>query len=148
MLGSEKHYAEWMQSRQDRLDSLGERGKHRQADGGVSDVKLHGSAQHDSGTQQLIPWRGSGAGNVIPMPHSVTPRTQHRSWCQTPSSPSYCTVADRRSILLNRGCALDDILTALSAFPAGHQQDRTRVAVGQYSGGEDLSTIIDIRPLS
>ncbi len=103
-------------------------------------------ADSQDGVASATVSRRSEAGNVIPLRQPSTPRTQHLSWCQTPSSPSYCTVGDRRSILLNRGCALDDILTALSAFPAGHQQDRTCVAVGQYSGGEDLSTIIDIRP--
>jgi len=32
-------FTNFPESRQDRLDSLGERGKHRQADAGVSDVK-------------------------------------------------------------------------------------------------------------
>src|SRR5439155_11953871 len=46
------------------------------------DVKTHGSPRHDSGTQQLIPWRGSSqAGNVIPLGQPSTPSSQPLHWC-------------------------------------------------------------------
>src|SRR5438552_17964508 len=45
----------------------------RHGEGGVSDVKHTAPPRHDSGTQQLIPWRGSSqAGNEIPLRQSGT----------------------------------------------------------------------------
>ncbi len=52
------------------------------AGAGLSDVTYTTPPRHDSGiSQQLIPWRGSEAGNVIPLGQSRTPCSQCAATC-------------------------------------------------------------------
>ncbi len=92
--------------------------------------------------QQLIPWRGSEAGNAIPLCQSSTPPIQHSTaWTAKPftvfNRAPWCLGGAWWARLRQGFCGFD-------LFRRGrNQQDGTRVAVGEHAKSGNLATFID-----